>query len=117
MRISTKGYEDRPPETISALRPVASGDPWIGRVIGGKLLVEAVIGSGALGVVYRAKHLHLGQPLAIKVLHDRFQIFHDLFDGKKRSRKVDKDIQQVFLTGTKVINVYHDKIRILDSNP
>jgi serine/threonine-protein kinase len=73
MRISTKGYEDRPPETISALRPVASGDPWIGRVIGGKLLVEAVIGSGALGVVYRAKHLHLGQPLAIKVLHDRFQ--------------------------------------------
>src|SRR3954471_6030118 len=77
MRVPTRSYEERPidagGETISALRPIADGDPRIGRVIGQRLLIEAVIGEGALGVVYRAKHLHLEQPVAVKILHDRFQ--------------------------------------------
>lgn len=79
MRIPTRSYEERPVERISALRPLASAacaesaDARIGQVIGGKLLVEARIGSGALGVVYRAKHLHLEQPVAVKVLHDQVQ--------------------------------------------
>jgi eukaryotic-like serine/threonine-protein kinase len=75
MRVPTRSYEDRPAETTSAVRPVAPDDPRIGQVVGGKLLLEARVGSGALGVVYRAKHLHLEQPLAVKILHDRFQ--HD----------------------------------------
>lgn len=88
MRIPTRSYEDRPAENISALRPIASGDPRIGSVIGGKLLVEASIGWGALGVVYRAKHLHLEHPLAVKVLHDRFQndaAFRMRFHAEARS--------------------------------
>jgi eukaryotic-like serine/threonine-protein kinase len=90
MRVPTRSYEDRPEpaETTSALRPIASGDARIGQVIGGKLLVEARIGSGALGVVYRAKHLHLEQPLAVKILHDRFQsdaAFRKRFHAEARS--------------------------------
>ncbi len=37
-----------------------------GRVIAGKYLVERAIGEGGLGVVLRAKHVQLDQPVAIK---------------------------------------------------
>jgi eukaryotic-like serine/threonine-protein kinase len=37
--------------------------------IAGKYAVEGVVGSGGMGVVLAARHLELGQPVAIKVLH------------------------------------------------
>jgi serine/threonine-protein kinase len=40
-----------------------------GQVLKGKYLLEAPIGAGASGVVYRATNLHLERVVAIKVLH------------------------------------------------
>jgi serine/threonine-protein kinase len=46
----------------------------VGRAIaGGKFLVEALIGVGGVGSVYRAKHRDLQIPVAVKVLHENFQ--------------------------------------------
>ena len=44
------------------------GLPRIGDVVGGKFVVEGVLGSGGMGVVLAARHLQLGQKVAIKVM-------------------------------------------------
>ncbi|MFW6086891.1 MAG: serine/threonine-protein kinase, partial [Myxococcota bacterium] len=48
--------------------PEAGPDPRIGRVLGGLYRIDARIGEGGMGTVYRATHVHLGRPFAIKVL-------------------------------------------------
>lgn len=41
---------------------------WVGQTIDGKFRVEEVVGEGGFGVVYRAQHLGLGEPVAVKCL-------------------------------------------------
>lgn len=43
-----------------------------GRVLDGRYRIEAEIGSGGIGTVYRAIHLNLERPVAIKVLRPEF---------------------------------------------
>src|SRR6478736_1269845 len=56
--------------TAKTLPPPA--DPLVGRVIAGKFLVNEWLGSGAMGIVYRATQLALERTVAIKVLHHEF---------------------------------------------
>ena len=58
----------RADDTISD-RPV---DPLIGRVFDGKYRLEELLGGGGMGTVYRATHLLIERPVAIKVLSQRF---------------------------------------------
>ena len=46
-----------------------SPDTLVGRTIAGKFVIEAHIGSGAMGAVYRARQIALEKTVAIKVLH------------------------------------------------
>src|SRR5262245_37627962 len=48
---------------------VAPADPLPGRVLAGTYRLDGVLGRGAMGTVYRAHHLLLGDPYAVKVLH------------------------------------------------
>ncbi|HET9623197.1 MAG TPA: serine/threonine-protein kinase, partial [Kofleriaceae bacterium] len=47
-------------------------DSVIGEVLASRYRVEALIGEGAMGAVYRARHVKVGRAFAIKVLHPRF---------------------------------------------
>jgi serine/threonine protein kinase len=40
-----------------------------GRLVAGRYRIEAVIGEGGMGVVYRVRHIHTDEALAMKVLH------------------------------------------------
>jgi serine/threonine-protein kinase len=43
-------------------------DPQIGRVLDGKYRLEAILGHGGMGSLYRATHIMLGKPVAVKLI-------------------------------------------------
>jgi len=54
-------------------------DPMCGRTIGGgKYVLDSVIGTGAIGIVFKASHRDLGRTVAIKILNPRYQGDADL---------------------------------------
>ncbi len=54
-------------------------DPLCGRVIAnGKYVLDSVIGSGAIGIVFKASHRDLARTVAIKVLNPRYRDNADL---------------------------------------
>ena len=46
-------------------------DPLIGQTLDEKYLIEQRLNAGGMGAVYRARHLLMDRPVAIKVLHQR----------------------------------------------
>ena len=44
-------------------------DPWIGKTIAEKYLLEKLIGTGGMGSVYAGKHIQLGRAIAVKVMN------------------------------------------------
>jgi len=47
-------------------------DPWIGQVVNAKFRIEALVGQGGMGRVYRARHLTLDRPVVLKMLHKAY---------------------------------------------
>ncbi len=56
-------------------------DPLIGRELASRYRIEAMLGKGAMGAVYRARHIKVGRSFAVKVLHERL-----LTDPKLKKR-------------------------------
>ena len=51
-----------------------SSDPLTGRTLGGRYRVLERIGEGSTGMVYRAEHISLKRPVAVKILHRDLQV-------------------------------------------
>ncbi len=58
-------------ETIRNVNLVSFTDPLLGTVVG-QYKIESLVGSGAMGMVYRAMHQVIGKAVAIKVLKADF---------------------------------------------
>ena len=67
---NTKTENIDPPITAKASR--GTTDPLVGRVLDSKYELSAWLGEGGMGAVYRARRLHIGDEVAVKVLHPKF---------------------------------------------
>ena len=57
---------------VTARAAGASTDPLVGRVLDSKYELGERLGEGGMGAVYRARRLHIGDEVAVKVLHRQF---------------------------------------------
>ena len=56
----------------------AEGDALLGTVLAGRYRIEELLGSGGMGAVYRAEHVHMRKAVAVKVLHREMTAFPEV---------------------------------------
>ncbi len=74
----------------------------IGRVIGG-CRIESALGAGGMGAVYRARHLGLDRPVAVKILPPHFARSQEMIDRFLREARAVAKIDHPNIVG--VLNV------------
>jgi serine/threonine-protein kinase len=56
----------------------AERDALVGTLLAGRYRIEALIGSGGMGAVYLAEHVHMRKAVAVKVLHKEMTAFPEV---------------------------------------
>jgi len=87
---------------VSGAVPAArEADPMIGRVLDGRFTIEAKLGAGSMGTVYRAKQHAMGRNVAIKILRsDR------ALDEGARARFLREARANSLLTSSNTVTVF-----------
>lgn len=92
-------------------REHASSDPLTGRVLGNRYRLDARMGSGAMGVVYRGEDLELKRPVAIKVLRSA------LMDIDEAEYRFGREAEALAVTKHPSVVTVHDRGRTVDDDP
>ncbi|HWQ31493.1 MAG TPA: SUMF1/EgtB/PvdO family nonheme iron enzyme [Blastocatellia bacterium] len=78
-----------PPEQSGNLTqrisPQPPADNMTGRVLGGRYQLDACIGSGGMGAIYKARRLHIGDTVAVKIL--RPEVVNDTLSRERFHRE------------------------------
>src|SRR6185295_4909487 len=75
--IDSRNSDPSLPTEISAPDPPKqetknTSDPLIGHLLDGKYQLTSILGEGGMGAVYRAQRIHIGDEVAVKVLHTKY---------------------------------------------
>lgn len=87
------------PDDGVTLRSVEADDPMLGRVIEGKYAVEEQLGRGGMGAVYRARHLLIGDHVAIKVLRADLSDHEDAIERLRREARATRNLKSPHTVG------------------
>jgi serine/threonine-protein kinase len=73
--------------------PRAPADPLVGRVLDGKYEILSRLGEGGMGSVYLARRVHIGDEVAVKVLHAKFVDDETLVERFRREARAAAQLQ------------------------
>ena len=79
-----------PPMIREAARdtiPADSPDPMIGTLLDGRYLLLSLLGEGGMGHVYRANHVLMDKPVAVKLIHAELAHMEDVAKRFEREAK------------------------------
>lgn len=79
----------RQPEILASKEdgPASGADPLIGTVLDNKYRIDQFLGEGGFSRVYKATHLQLKKPVALKLLHEQFATDQDKRDRLTREAR------------------------------
>ncbi len=89
-----------------------SDDPLIGATLGGLYRVEALLGVGGMGRVYRASHALLGKDFAVKVLPEARASKPEATERFLREARAAGRVENEHIV--KIVNVDQDEEHRLD---
>ncbi len=91
----------------------------IGTVVEDRYRIEAELGAGAMGTVYRARHIKVGRAVAIKVLHDHLVREPEMLDRFEREARIAAKLRHPNLVSVIDIGVTNDgkKMMVLELAP
>jgi serine/threonine protein kinase len=72
------------PTAATTVATVVKTDPMLGRTLDGKYELLARLGQGGMGTVYRARRVHIGDEVAVKVLHRNYSGEEDVLARFRR---------------------------------
>lgn len=82
-------------------KPMAVGTQ-VGRVLGGRYQLDSCIGSGGMGEIYRARRLHIGDTVAVKVLRP------DVIENEKTRQRFYREARAAAMLHHPNAVVIHD---------
>jgi eukaryotic-like serine/threonine-protein kinase len=93
--------------------------PFVGSIVEDRYRIEAELGAGAMGSVYRGRHIKVGRTVAIKVLHDHLVREPEMVERFEREARIAAKLQHPNLVGVLDIGETPDgkKLIVLEFAP
>src|SRR5258708_7242246 len=83
-------------------------DPVVGSVLGGKYVVEGILGQGGMGVVVAARHIELDQRVAVKCLLAHAQAVPEIVERFTREARAAAKIHGEHVAGVLDVGRFDD---------
>ena len=88
-------------------------DKLIGEVLANRYQIEYRLGEGAMGSVYRARHIKVGRPFAVKVLHPRLLEDQKTLQRFEREAELAGRLHHPNVIGVVDVGETHDGLRYM----